>query len=79
MKKCINCISICYNDEKQTKWWNKVGSKLVRYEHVRDVFDNDTKELVGSIFAVYGLFKHFVIRKCTKIHTKWLCNMYHKD
>lgn len=62
MKK-ISGICIDLRNKEQVKWWNKVGSKLVRVVRYTPIVETATNKEVAYIFDIRGLFKEFVIKK----------------
>lgn len=58
MKTAI-CVHV--TNAKHVKWWNNVGSKLVRFRMIDMVVENGV--VTGYVFAIEGLLKHFVARK----------------
>lgn len=54
------------NNEKQVKWWNRVGRHFVKVVRYEDMHDPITDELTGTKVVIKGLFSKYVARKCTE-------------
>ena len=71
MKK-VNSIFIDLRNDEQVKWWNEVGSKLVRVVRYNTIVETATDKPVGYIFMIKGLLKGQIIKKNSKflVNTK---------
>lgn len=65
MKK-NNSIFIDLRNNEQIKWWNEIGSKLVRVVNYTPIIETATNKEVGYIFAIKGIFKNLIIKENLK-------------
>ena len=56
-------IYISKANYKQIKWWNEVATKYVKFNYLDSVVDENTKETIGYVFEIKGLFAKLVAKK----------------
>lgn len=61
--KKIPCVFIDYRNEAQIKWWNNIGSWLVRARQIDTVVETATNKPVGAIIAFTSPVSKFVMGK----------------
>lgn len=65
MKK-VNSIFIDLRNEEQVKWWNEIGSKLVKIARFHTIVETATNKTVGYVFVIKGMLSKRVIKQNLK-------------
>lgn len=58
-----NGIFVDCGNPEHVKWWNEVGSKLVKVERYDTIVEVATGKTVGVLFKLKGLLADYVIKK----------------
>ena len=61
-----NGFYVDLENKKQSDWWMKTGSKLVRVKHSHAVHSVETDKLRGWLIVPAGLLSRYVIYKINK-------------
>ena len=62
-----NDLFINLGNKKQVKWWNRIGSYLVKAKCHSDLLD-ETNQVIGHfVWLNKGIFNRYVIRKMNKL------------
>lgn len=62
----LNSIYIDFSNKAQVKWWNEVGSKLIKVVSYNEIVETATNKPVGCLFRLKGLRKGKVIKEGNK-------------
>ena len=58
-----SAIYIDFKNLDQVKWWNEIGSGLVKTLRYNTIVEAAMDEPVGVIFTIEGLFREYVVKK----------------